>query len=156
MNKIELSYNKTLKLTNVLICEFELTGSSSFEHTVIQMENYIKSKGYMPIGPLIQNSSCTINEEGQVEMKAYLMRQANSFINHIDSPYKFESILKVKNCIYARYTGPSEKLKFAYDKINVAAFEDNIELSNENYTIFVDQQEDDLVADVFVERKSNE
>ena len=156
MKKIELSYNKTLKLTNVLICELELTESNSFEHTVIQMENYIKSKGYMPIGPLIQKSSCTINEEGQVEMKAYLMRQANNFINHIDNPYMFESILKVQNCIYARYTGPSEKLKFAYDKINVVAFEDDIDLSNENYTIFVDQQDDDLVADVFVEKKTDE
>ncbi len=56
MKKIELSYNKTLKLANVLICELELTESNSFEHTVIQMENYIKSKGYMPIGPLIQKS----------------------------------------------------------------------------------------------------
>ena len=49
-----------------------------------------------------------------------------------------------------------KKLKLAYDKINVTAFEENIELSNENYTIFVDQHEDNIVADIFVEKKTDE
>lgn len=31
---------------------------------ILKMENYIKSKGAMPIGPLIQKTECSINEEG--------------------------------------------------------------------------------------------
>ena len=47
-------------------------------------------------------------------------------------------------------------MKFAYDKINLTAFEEDIELSNENYTIFVNQIDEDIVADVFVEKIRNE
>ena len=56
--------------------------------------------------------------------------------------------------MYCRYTGPEEKLKFAYDKIQLTAFEENIPLKGDSYTIFVDKNEEDetIVADVFMER----
>ena len=57
--------------------------------------------------------------------------------------------------MYARYIGPEETLKFAYDKISIIAFEEDIDLSTENYTILVDQQDDDIVADVFIQKKEN-
>ena len=66
--------------------------------------------------------------------------------------YKMDSILRVKNCLYARYIGPEDKLKFAYDKLGVYAFENDIELEGCNYTIYVDRNEEDetMVADVFM------
>ena len=126
------------------------------EHSIIQMDNYIKSKGVTPIGPLIQKTEYSVNDEGQIDIKVYLMRQANNFIHNVEAPYTMESVLRVRNCMYARYTGPEEKLKLAYDKINVTAFEEDIELSNSNYTIFVDKQDDNIVADIFVEKKTDE
>lgn len=156
MKKINVSDNKTLKLSNVVITEITIEQSKNIVILVEKMENYIKSKGATPIGPLIQKTSYHINDEGQLEIKVYLMRQANNFIHNVEPPYTMESVLRVKNCMYARYTGQEEKLKFAYDKINLTAFEEDIELSNENYTIFVDKQDDNIIADVFVEKKVNE
>lgn len=153
MSKIDLSYNKSLKLTNVLIYELMLSEvSSETDQIVLQMENYIRAKGASPVGPMIQKSFYSFNEQGEIEIKLHLMRQANNFINHVEHPYRFASTIRVTNCMYARFTGPGEKLKFAYDKINVVAFEENIDLSNENYTIFIEQQDDSIVADVFVEK----
>ena len=97
-----------------------------------------------------------MNDEGQLYVKISLIRQANNFIHNVEPPYTMESVLRVKNCMYARYTGPEEKLKLAYDKINVTAFEEDIELSNTSYTIFVDKQDDNIVADIFVEKKTDE
>lgn len=156
MSIIPFSENKSLKLLNVLSCEFSMNESDSFEHCVISMENYLKSKGATPIGPLIQKTEYSVNEEGQLDIKVYLMRQANNFIHNVEAPYTMESVLRVRNCMYARYTGPEEKLKLAYDKINVTAFEEDIELSNTSYTIFVDKQDDNIVADIFVEKKTDE
>lgn len=153
---IVLNTNKTLKLSNVIITEITLKQSQNMVIVVEKLENYIKSKGATPIGPLIQKISYHINDEGQLEIKVYLMRQANNFIHNVEPPYTMESVLRVKNCMYARYTGPEEKLKFAYDKINLTAFEEDIELSNESYTIFVDKQDDNIIADVFMEKKVNE
>ncbi len=156
MKKINVSDSKTLKLSNVVINEITIEQSKNIVILVEKMENYIKSKGATPIGPLIQKTSYQINDEGKLDIKVCLMRQANNFIHNVEPPYTMESVLRVKNCMYARYTGPEEKLKFAYDKINLTAFEEDIELSNESYTIFVDKQDDNIIADVFVEKKVNE
>jgi hypothetical protein len=156
MRNIQIHSNKTLKLTNVLIFPIELEEIGDIGLIIVEMENYIKTKGALPIGPIIQKSIYTVNENGQLVISAYLLRQTDRYIHKTDAPYSMESVIRVKNCMYAHYIGPEEKIKFAYDKINVTAFEEDIELSNENYTIFVDQQDDNIVADVFVEKKSNE
>ena len=155
-NTISLGQNKVLKLTNVLISEIDIQGNDDFNKLIFQIENYIKSKGATPIGPLIQKTEYHVNEEGQIDIKVNFMRQASNFIHNVEAPYSMESVVRVKNCMYARYTGPEEKIKLAYDKINVTAFEENIELSNSNYTIFVDKQDDNIVADIFVEKKTDE
>ena len=156
---IQLSTNKTLKLSNVIIYESVLSESEENEDidvVVSRIDNYIKSKGALPIGPLIQKIAYIITDDGQLDVKVFLLRQANNFIHNVEAPYRIESIIRVTNCMYARYIGPEDMLKLGYDKISVAAFENEIELSNENYTIYVDQQDDDIVADIFVEKKANE
>ena len=155
INSIIIHTNKVLKITNICIIEFNIQ-KDDINFLISKMENYIKSKGATPIGPLIQKTEYSVNEEGQLDIKVYLMRQANNFIHNVEAPYTMESVLRVRNCMYARYTGPEEKLKLAYDKINVTAFEEDIELSNSNYTIFVDKQDDNIVADIFVEKKMDE
>ena len=156
MGKIELSTNKSLKLMNVLSLEIELNQDFDLGTTVVKMDNYLKSKGAMPIGPLIQRTVYSINEDQQLEIHAYLMRQTNNFIHNIEAPYKMEPVIRVRNCMYAHYVGPEEKLKLAYDKINVTAFEEDITVANENYTIFIEKQDDNIVADIFVEKKSDD
>lgn len=150
--KIDISQNKILKLTNVLQTEISIQGVKDYLTLVTQMENYIKSKGANPIGPLIQKTLYCVSEDGQPSVKIFLMRQVDNFIHNIESPYTINSLVKIRNCIYARYIGPEEKMKLAYDKINVFAFEEDIELSNESYTVFVNQQEDNIVVDVFMEK----
>lgn len=156
MSKLDLSHDKTLKLTNALIAEI---GENDFENinlVVEKMENYIKAKGYMPVGPLIQYSGTRINEAGELDITIKLIRQSSQFINHTEAPYKCESLVRIKNCMYVRYSGPEESLKFAYDKINLTAFEEDIKLKGDSYTVFVDQVDDNLIADVFMERDENE
>ena len=156
MGKIELSTNKSLKLMNVLSLEIELNQDFDLGTTVVKMDNYLKSKGAMPIGPLIQRTVYSINENQQLEIHAYLMRQTNNFIHNIEAPYKMEPVIRIRNCMYAHYVGPEEKLELAYDKINVTAFEEDITVANENYTIFIEKQDDNIVADIFVEKKSDD
>ena len=62
MKYFEISENKTLKLTNVLIKTLIEEDFENFEKSVEQMEDYIKSKGYQPLGPLIQYTTTKVNE----------------------------------------------------------------------------------------------
>ncbi|NLL06533.1 MAG: hypothetical protein GX270_12280 [Clostridiaceae bacterium] len=155
-DKIQISDNKILKLTNVLVKEIDLKDSNGLDKEVFQMENYIKNRGAQPIGPLIQFTNVETSDTNEVKIVVKLMRQSNTFIHNIEAPYKMESIIRVKNCMYARYAGEESKLKFAYDKINLIAFEEDISLKGDCYTIFVNSNDDGIIADVFMERADNE
>jgi uncharacterized protein YecE (DUF72 family) len=156
MKYFETSENKTLKLTNVLIKRLAEEDLSNFEKAVEQMENYIKSKGYQPLGPLVQYTTTNVNENGELDVIIKFMRQVSNYINHVEPPYSMESVIRIKDCMYVRYTGPESKIKYAYDKINLMAFEEDIELKGDSYTVFVNQIDDNIVADIFMERAKDE
>lgn len=155
MSKLQFHDNKILKLTNILKCKILLNDESfDFNVAIEQMQSYIKTKGAMQIGPLIQYTRTFLNENNELDMEIVMMLQCNNYIYSVEPPYSMESVIRVPNALYCRYTGPENTLKFAYDKINVEAFEQDIKLADCNYTIFLDnnQEEGITIADVFVPR----
>lgn len=52
--KIQVNYNKILKISNVIIKEIDLKECENLEKEVLHMDDYLKNKGANPIGPLIQ------------------------------------------------------------------------------------------------------
>lgn len=159
MSKLQFSENKTLKLTNVLKCKI-LIGEEDFDFNVAieQMQTYIKTKGAIQIGPLIQYTKTFINEDNEVDMEIVLMLQCNNYIHKVEQPYSMEAVIRVPDALYCRYMGPETLMKFAYDKINLEAFENDIKLEDYNYTIFVNNnpEEDMIIAEVFFPRAETE
>lgn len=153
MNKLQVSTSKTLKLTNVLKCKLSVSDDDfNFNAAIEQMQSFIKAKGAVQIGPLVQYTTTVMSDEGELDLEIVVMLQCNNYIHHIESPYSMESVIRVPNAMYCRYIGPEGYLKFAYDKINIEAFEQDIKLGDSNYTIYVsnNEEEDVLVADIFV------
>lgn len=158
MEKLQFHNNKVLKLTNVLKYKILLDDKNfDFNVAIEQMQSYIRAKGAMQIGPLIQYTRAFLNENNEMDMEIVMMLQCNNYIHSVEQPYSMESVIRLPNALYCRYTGPETSLKFAYDKINVEAFEQDIKLADCNYTIFLDnnQEEDITIADVFVPRAEN-
>ncbi len=158
MGKLQFNTSKILKLQNVLKSKIDLENQDMDLAVLVEkMQSYIKVKGAVQIGPLIQQTRTFVNEEEELYMEIILMLQCNHFINSVEKPYSMESVLRVTDCMYCRYMGPEEQLKIAYDKINVEAFENDIELEGESYTVFVDENEEEgtIVADVFVPKKNS-
>lgn len=158
MSKLQINQNKTLKLQNALIGKINLEEEMDFNIIVEKMQSYIKVKGAIQIGPLIQHTKTFVNDEEELDMEINMLLQCNNYFHSVEKPYVMESIVRVPNCMYCRYIGPEEKLKFAYDKINLEAFENDIELTGESYTVFVDQNEEEgtIVADVFMPKADEE
>lgn len=158
MNSIVVTNNKTLKLLNIFVTVFEMQETKDLIKSIVKMDAYINTKKAQPIGPLIHYFNPIIDDKNEVHVKNKLMRQMTTYIDNIDPPYKMESKIRVPNCMYCRYTGPEDKLKFAYDKILLTAFEEDIPLKGDSYTIFVDRDEENetIIADVFMERADNE
>ena len=152
MQKLQVSYNKTLKLTNVCIRRLLSDSLADLENIVVQMDNYIRSKGATPIGPLIQCTNFVSTKNGEQEPEISLLRQADKFVSKTEAPYSMSSVLRCTNCLFVRFNGNELQLKFAYDKLNLIAFEEDIPLTGRSYTIFTSQGDDMFSADVFVEK----
>lgn len=153
MGKIKFHENKTLKLENVLKNRVLLEEGEFDLHLAInQMQSYIRTKGAQQIGPLIQYTRTFLNENQELDMELIMMLQCSHYIHNVEPPYSMESVIRVPDAMYCRYTGPESTLKYAYDKINLEAFENDIKLKDYNYTIFVSSNEEEgtIVADVFV------
>lgn len=151
IEKIAIRENKTLKLNNVLIREISENELIDINKISYMMDSYIKSKGNSTIGPMINYSTVEVDESGQAKVIIKLMVQLKNPIYNVEKPYELNTQLRVTNCLFARFTEKEENLQFAYQKLGVYAFENNIKLKGDSYTVFVKQEEENIVADVFME-----
>lgn len=151
IEKIVVRENKVLKLNNVLIREIGENELVEISKITYMMDNYIKSKGNSTIGPMINYSGVEVNENGDPEVNIKLMVQLNNPIHSVEAPYELETQIRVKNCLFARFTEKQENIQFAYHKLGVYAFEKNIKLKGDYYTVFVKEEEENIVADIFME-----
>lgn len=103
---------------------------------------------------LILNQSKTLKLTNILQYRVPMEQDDFDFSVGVEQPYNMVPVIRVLNCMYCRYIGPEEKLKFACDKIQLEAFENDIPLKGDSYTIFVDRNEEDetIIADVFMER----
>ena len=151
MREIQIAQNKTLKLTNVLARKIEAEEFANLQIVLTQMQNFMKSNGAQPIGPLVQGIKMGTGPDHAPEL--YMMQQATQMIPQMEPGYHMDAVLRVKNCLYAHYTGPMSHNQLATAKLQIMAFENDIKLTGDNYTIYVNQDDDDAVIDVFMETK---
>jgi len=152
IEKIMVRENKTLKLKNVLIREVSENELIDIERISYMMDSYIKSKGATTIGPMINYSGFETDENGEAKIKIKLMVQLKNLIHKVEQPYSIKPQIRITNCLFARFTEKEENLQYAYQKLGVYAFENDIKLKGDSYTVFVKQEEENIVADVFMER----
>ena len=151
MNEIKTAENKTLKLTNVLARHILPEELGNMSVILTQMQNFMKSNGAQPIGPLVQCVKIGTGPDHTPEL--YMMQQATQMITAMEPGYHMDAVLRVKNCLYAHYTGPMSQSQLASAKLQIMAFENDIKLTGDTYTIYVNQDDDDGVMDVFMETK---
>ncbi|MGH4118642.1 hypothetical protein [Clostridium sp.] len=153
IEKIVVKENKILKLNNVLIREVSQNELIDIDKITYMMDSYIKSKGNSTVGPMINYSAVEGDENGQPKIIIKIMIQIKNPIHNIEKPYELKNQIRVKNCLFARFTEKEENLQYAYSKLGLFAFENNIKLKGDSYTVFVNKNEEELVADVFMELK---
>ena len=151
MNEIKVAENKTLKLTNVVSRRIAPEELGNMMVALTQLQNFIKSHNAQPIGPLVQ--AIKIGPAPEHAPELYLMQQATQLISQMEPGYHMDGVLRVKNCLYAHYTGPMSDSQLASYKLQVHAFENDQKLTGTSYTIYVNQDSDDAVIDVFMETK---
>ena len=151
MRENQVAENKTLKLTNVLSRRVDPNELSSVGVILTQMQNFIKSHSAMPVGPVIQCVKFSAGPSPEPEI--YFMMQVNQLIPRLEPGYQQDAVLRVKGCLYAHFTGPMDHSALAGQKLNIYAYEHEIELTGSSYSIYVNQDSENGVMDVFMETK---
>ena len=151
MNEIKVAENKTLKLTNVLSRLVRPEELGNLPVILTQMQNFMKSNGAQPIGPLVQGIKMGTGPDHVPEL--YMMQQATQMITQMEPGYHMDAVLRVKNCLYAHFTGPMDHSSLASQKLNIYAYEHEIDLTGSSYSIYVNQDSENGVMDVFMETK---
>jgi len=149
-NEIEIVENKTLKLNRVLFRELRQQDSNETQKALYMLVSYVKSKKLTAYGPTIIHSK-TVFENMRPIVITRIMAQIREVPESTESPYSFEELIRVENCILARYRGDAAHLQLAYGKIQVYAFEHSISLKDETYTVIIEETPEGILADVFME-----
>lgn len=150
--KIIIRENKILKLTNVLIREIKEHEVDKIPQIYYLVDNYVKAKKNSIVGPMINYSRTVINYSGQAEVKLELMVQLKEPFEEEDE-YRFRPMIRVENCLFARFVEREDKLQYAYQKLGVYAFENDIDLKDDCYTVFVKKENENVAVDIFIQVK---
>ena len=152
MPKIEFRDKKTLKLANVLsrkVPEKELFSQNKQIH---MLDNWLRAKGYQTVGPLVMYSSGVkgVNADSAPIIDSRIMIQLTTDKVRLELPYRFEKEIRIENCLLARFDDNIEKIQFATMKLQVYAYENDLEPTGETYMVIIDQQENKALIDVFM------
>ena len=149
--EIEVVEGKTLKLKNVLSKDVGPLDSNEMQKSMHMFGAYMKSKSLTPYGPTITHAKISF-ENGRLIQRSRIMVQVREIPEKTDAPYSFDELIRVENCLMARYRGDAASVQMAHGKLNIYAFENDIKLKGDTYTVFVEQEQDGtIVADVFAE-----
>ena len=155
MPQIEFRENKVLKLTNVLSRKVPTSEIMNQDKPINMLMNWIKAKGYQTVGPLIMYSTgiTGTDADGQPIIDSRVMIQLNTGNVRLEIPYRFEKEVRIQNCLLARFNDSAEKLQFATNKLTLYAYENDLDITGETYIVLMEQQENILLADVFMPLK---
>lgn len=153
MSEIKISRDKTLKLSNILVRKMDLKKEEDLiaAQTIIsQIDTTIRTLGAEPVGPIIQFNENIDPIYSNSSVK--IMQQVSKFFDVVPKPYYMEPELRVEGCMFAKFKGESNKIIFAYQKIQIMAYEQSIPLKGSCYTILLNDKNDGLIdADIFME-----
>lgn len=148
--EIIIKDDKILKLNNLLVRPI-LADDTDMNKTLMMIDSYIKANSLTTYGPMILYSGIKnemLMREPKLTMK--IMFQLSSVEPKIIPPYEHIPIIRLGPCMFSRFVGDEQNLQFAQSKIGVYAYEHNIKLKSENYTIFVDKKDDISTIDIFI------
>ncbi len=156
MPYIETREKKTLKLTNVLSRKIPYKEAFSQDKQLMMMTNWIKAKGYKTMGPLIIYSKgmVGVDSDGAPIVDISMMIQLKESNITTEAPYSFQNQICIPNCLFARFNDDGEKIQFATNKLTLYAYENDLELTGESYTIVLEQNEKRMLADIFMPVKA--
>ncbi|MDZ5145943.1 hypothetical protein [Microbacterium testaceum] len=144
---IELQYPRSLALSNLTGARLDSMDPATLQRTTLSIDNHIKRAGAEPVGPLIQSLIVGV-DSARDGVRIDLLRQSDRPCESSGN-FTFQRSLTVDGCVLARFDGPASDIQFAYQKISVFGYENDIPLTGGFHTVFVERNSTRVVVDIF-------
>lgn len=150
MNEIKIAEKKNVTFNNVLSRRLEAIDEESVDKSSKMFESYVKREGLTPYGPLIVRETTKLVGK-EIDQKSEMLIQVKEAPSNVADPYAFEPKVRLEGCLMARFIGPLDKMHMAYSKMQVYAYEHDINLGPVNYTVLSKGENGEFTADIFNE-----
>jgi len=150
--EIKVQHGKFLSLKNVIFVE-----ANDIQKTDLVINSSIsklKAHGVSIHGPIIVWANMKTSQ-GKVRVDRKLIMQCVEDLSNISINFEKKENVKIGPCVYAQFSGKEQNLIRAFEKASVYAYENDIVLKNENYTVYVEQNELISTVDIFVPMEYN-
>lgn len=149
MVEIVLAENKNVMFKNVLSRRLESLTEDGFQKSARMFEAYMRRERLEPRGPMIVRTTLSMSGRDEIQ-ESEMMAQLTAPADDVADPYSFEPLIRIEGCLMARYIGPAKGMPMAYAKIQVHAFEQDLDLGPVTYTVLMPAEDGDICADIFV------
>lgn len=149
MPKLEVKENKKLVLVNVLKVELRNLPIDDLDEEVKKFMKKIDLLKVQIFGPLvIRNIGTNIHEDGTMSVDYDIMIQASDYKQY-KNEFIIEDRYECKHCLYLHYEGKQEDMSYAYMKLELFEYENDLVTTSELYTVYIKESEANVVIDLF-------
>ena len=152
---MQIHINKILRLKNVLETQIDFTNPQSHKNSIFKIKDFISSNNLKEIGPFLEKKTHPIDNKSKVE--SYILIQVDKSIDQKNLPktFNFHSMMTINNCLFLEYHGDMTKIGFAYSKLELFVFENNLTSLNCIYTAFITNDGIPSKAHIFLPLEDN-
>ena len=148
VSEIKIQCGKFLALKETITVSL-LGNPSETNATVNSSVSKLKACGVFVSGPPIIWAGARIDGD-KVILERKLILQCAGDMSRISTGFERKKATKIGPCIHARFIGDEQNLVRAFEKVSVYAYENEIELKKENYTVYVKNDGPVYTIDIFV------
>ena len=148
MRKIIIGVNKKLIVSNAVVCA--PGDKEGTEEAIYFFSNRLKTNGISIRGPAIVKFGLKRNEPDFSITREVFFQSTYKPGDKLPSNCESKGDMKIGPCMYARVSGEGDNSRYAYEKISVHAYENEIELSGESYMVMLEDEENKIVIDIFI------
>ena len=149
MPKLEVKTNKKLVLKNVIVHEMKNIKMSELEKELQKFERNLKLLNVQTFGPLIKkNYGMSISDNGEMTICCDAMIQARDYKQY-QNTYIVHDIYTAEHCVYIRFEDRPEHLNYAYSKLDLFFYENDLESEGIIYSVLINQTSDMITMDLF-------
>ncbi|HFI0136393.1 hypothetical protein [Streptococcus suis] len=149
MSKLEVLENKKLVLKKVICKKLSSLQFENLEQEIDKFYQHLQLLKVQMFGPLIvKNSGTILHEDGTITVDYDLYVQAHDFRQY-DKFYTVYEEIVCPHCVYVRFEDSPEYLQYAYSKLDLHFYENELETNGTIYTVYVNTNNETMTVDIF-------